>query len=327
MRIFCSKFYGMIGLICLLSMLAACSDDAVPTRVANPPVTTVAAASPVLPSLPTPSANLKIGYTSVDPVGRVDGVAITAADFNHAVDEARATTEEENGQLFDWTTADNKDLLKSLQQQSFDGLVNYQVVAAEATKEKVTATPAQVQTQLDEFKQQMGTTENYQAWMARRFLTEDDYKQRLAQVVIFDQMSQLHSAVPEQEEQVHVRHILVNTEQEARDLYARLQQGADFASLAKQFSIDLESAPKGGDLDWIFHGQTDPAFESVAFALAPNTFSGPVKTDKGYHLIQSLGKEVRLLPVDLVQQRKQEAFSNYIKSLRDKAKIEQLINF
>ena len=98
-----------------------------------------------------------------------------------------------------------------------------------------------------------------------------------------------------------------------------------FVALAKQFSLDFESGKNGGDLGWVFRGQTDTTFENVAFTLAPNQYSGPVKTDKGYHLIQSLGKEVRPLPVDLVQQRKSEAFANYIKSLRDKAKIEKLL--
>ncbi len=318
---FFNKYYWLMMIFALVG-LTACGESATPASNSGPTVV-----SQVPPSLPTPSANLKIGYAEAALVGKIDGVAITAEDFNKAVDEARATAEEQAGQPLDWKAADNKDLLKNIRQQSFDGIVNYQVVAAQASRENVTAPDDQVQLALDNFKKQMGTSDNYRAWLSRRFMTEEDYKKRLAQVVIFEQMSQRHSAVDDKAEQVHVRHILVKTELEARNLFGQLQQGADFAALARQFSIDLETAPKGGDLDWIFHGQTEPAFEQAAFSLAPNAFSGPVKTDKGVHLIMSLGKEVRPLPVDLVEQRRQEAFSSYIKNLRDKAKIEQLIQF
>jgi parvulin-like peptidyl-prolyl isomerase len=297
-------------------MLVACGDEATP--IASSPAAIV--------SLPTPSVNSKLGYATVNPVAKVDGVPIGADDFNHAVDEARATYEEQAGGGVDWTTAENKEFLKNIQIESLEGLINYQVVAAAAAKENVTASPDEINASLEDFKKQLGGPENFKVWLARRFLTEDDYKKRLAQVAIFDKMSDRHSQVEDKGEQVHVRHILVKTEDEARQLYQRLQQGADFAALAKQFSLDTATAEKGGDLDWVFRGQTDPAFEAAAFALLPNQISGPVKTDKGYHLIQLLAKEVRPLPFDLVQQRKEDAFGNYIKSLRDKAKIEKFLN-
>ncbi len=272
-----------------------------------------------------PTLNRKIGYASGGPVAKVDGAPIEADEFNRALDESRASAEEGAGGALDWTTAENVELLKDLRLQTIEGLINYQVVANAAAKENVTASPDEIAARLDDFKKQMSTPENYQDWLARRFLSEEDHKKRLAQLVIFDEMSQRHSPVDEKGEQAHVRHILVKTEDEARQLYSRITAGGNFAALAKQFSLDFESAEKGGDLDWIFHGQTDAPFEAAAFALAPGATSGPIKTDKGFHLIQTLAKEVRPLPFDLVQQRRSEAFAAYIKSLRDKARIEQFL--
>jgi foldase protein PrsA len=275
---------------------------------------------------PTPLVNRKLGYApDSKPVARVDGVDITADDFNKAVDEARATAEEQAGTSLNWNEAENAELLKNIRLQSLEGLINFQVVAAAATKEGVTANQDSVARNLDDFKKQLGTPENYRDWLARRFMSEDDLKKRIGQAAIFEEMSQRHSNVEEKGEQAQVRHILVATEAEARQLYTRLQQGANFADVARQFSLDTASAQKGGDLGWIFRGQTDPPFESAAFALAPNAVSGPVKTEKGFHLIQLIAREVRPLPFDLVQQRKTEQFGNYIKSLRDKAKIERLL--
>jgi foldase protein PrsA len=340
-----SGLAGLVGLFTagvLLLVGTACGDTSLslasPTPGPNP---TTAPANPnpnptpdsggptatvVVAPTPVTIINHRLGYAELNgPVAKVDGVEISEAEFNQSLDEARVNAEEQSGGSLDWTTPQNQDLLKNLRVQTLEGLINYQVVAAQAAKENITASPQEVAKRLEDFKKQIGSPENYKNWLARRFETEADQQKRLAQVIIFEQMSDKHSQVEEKGEQVHVRHILMNTEEEARQMYQRVQQGQDFAALAKQFSLDFESGAKGGDLGWVFRGQTDPAFEQVAFALAPNQVSGPVKTDKGYHLIQSLGKEVRPLPVDLVQQRKSEAFSNYIKSLRDKAKIEKLL--
>ncbi len=311
-----------VVLVGLIGLLAACGDEAGSATASPAGRNQPTASAPK----PTPSVNRKLGYTTVNPVARVDGVAIGADDFNRAIDEARASYEEQGGGSLNWEASENKELLKNIQIESLEGLINYQVVATAAAKENVTASPDEVAARLDDFKKQIGSQDNYQNWLARRFITEEDYKKRLTQVVIFDEMSDRHSATDDKGEQVHVRHILVKTEAEARTLFQRVQQGADFASLAKQFSLDTASATNGGDLNWVFRGQTDTAFENAAFALLPNQVSGPVKTDKGYHLIQLLAKEVRPLPFDLVQQRREDAFSNYIKSLRDKAKIEKLLS-
>lgn len=336
MRFQLGLFLVAFGLVCG----TACGDTSLTLststpNASNPNPTSPAATSnpgsptstPAIVSSPANATNKRIGYAETNgPVAKVDGVEISEADFNQSIDEARATTEEQAGGSLDWTTLENRELMQNLRVQTLEGLINFQVVAAQAAKENVVAAPQEVTARLEDFKKQLGSADNFKNWLARRFETEDDQKRRLAQVIIFEQMSDKHSQVDEKGEQVHARHILVKTEEEARQLYARLQQGQDFAALAKQFSLDFESGKNGGDLGWVFKGQTDAAFEKVAFTLAPNQYSGPVKTDKGYHLIQSLGKEVRPLPVDLVQQRKSEAFANYIKSLRDKAKIEKFLN-
>lgn len=92
------------------------------------------------------------------------------------------------------------------------------------------------------------------------------------------------------EEQRRVRHILFrgdDAEQQAEAALKKLQDGADFAELAKAESQDGGSATKGGDLGWIEKGTMAPEFEQAAFSLAnAGDLSGVVKTDFGYHLIQ-----------------------------------------
>src|SRR5437762_5532931 len=114
-------------------------------------------------------------------------------------------------------------------------------------------------------------------------------------------------------ERVKARHILLMTtgktpDEEAKikvkadDLLKQLKAGANFADVAKKNSEDPGSKDKGGDLDWVVRQQTVPEFEQALFALKPNEISGVVKTQYGYHIIQSLGKEeARLKPFDEVK--------------------------
>lgn len=86
-------------------------------------------------------------------------------------------------------------------------------------------------------------------------------------------------------------HILVNTEKKARDLVKKVENGADFAKLAKQNS-SCSSAKKGGDLGEFRKGTMVPAFDKAVFAKGSEnqTVLGPVKTKFGFHVIQVLYK-------------------------------------
>ncbi|MHB8945784.1 MAG: peptidylprolyl isomerase [Bacillota bacterium] len=88
--------------------------------------------------------------------------------------------------------------------------------------------------------------------------------------------------------QFHARHILVATEAEAKAIKAQLDQGADFAALAKAKSTDDTNKNQGGDLGTFGHGQMEPAFEAATFALKPKEISQPVETQYGWHVIQLL---------------------------------------
>ena len=99
---------------------------------------------------------------------------------------------------------------------------------------------------------------------------------------------------------MHARHILLKTGEgkdeaavlkQAQELVTKLSGGANFEELAKEFSEDPGSKENGGDLGFFGRGQMVPEFEKAAFALQPNQISDPVKTQFGYHIIQSLGKQ------------------------------------
>lgn len=82
-------------------------------------------------------------------------------------------------------------------------------------------------------------------------------------------------------------HILVKTEKQALELKLKLDKGADFAQLAKKFSI-CPSKKKGGDLGEFRRGQMVKAFDDVVFKKELLKVHGPVKTKFGFHLIKTL---------------------------------------
>ena len=107
-------------------------------------------------------------------------------------------------------------------------------------------------------------------------------------------------------EQVTASHILVETEAEAKAVIAALQDGGDFAELAKEKSTG-PSGPNGGALGTFGRGQMVPAFETAAFNLAIGSYSDtPVQTQFGWHVIKVDGKDIAPAP-DLEAMRAQLA--------------------
>jgi peptidyl-prolyl cis-trans isomerase C len=133
----------------------------------------------------------------------------------------------------------------------------------------------------------------------------------------------------EGEQEVHARHILVESEDEAKAIEAELKKGADFAELAKKKSKD-PGAADGGDLGFFTRDQMVPEFSTVAFALEPGNVSDPVKSQFGWHVIKVEEKRNRKAP-DFEQVKAQietyvmrKAQAEYVAKLRESAKVERM---
>jgi peptidyl-prolyl cis-trans isomerase C len=105
------------------------------------------------------------------------------------------------------------------------------------------------------------------------------------------------------EDEVHAKHILVATEAEARKLIAELKGGADFATLAKQYSKDPGGAQDGGDLGFFKKDEMVPEFAAAAFGLQPGQVSpDPVHSQFGWHVILVVERR-RAVPPNFAQAR------------------------
>ncbi|WP_118181334.1 peptidylprolyl isomerase [Paraburkholderia phosphatilytica] len=127
----------------------------------------------------------------------------------------------------------------------------------------------------------------------------------------------------------HLHHILVDNEQQAKDLIAKIKGGASFEDLAKQYSKDPGSAKNGGDLDWSDPKAYVPEFATAAEHLQKGQMTDtPVHTQFGWHIIRLDDvRDVTPPPLDsvkpqIVQQIQQEKLQAFEENLRKQAKIQ-----
>jgi peptidyl-prolyl cis-trans isomerase C len=197
-------------------------------------------------------------------------------------------------------------------------LVDIEIAKAYAEEQGITVTEAEVNKEIESLKDQVAQQAQAQGQDVNR---EEAFDQALQQVNLTEQQlrQQVREQLPIQKVQKKVaggvgpsqdeveqfyqqnkvaqftipatrctRHILFNKDQKekAEEVKKQLQEGGDFAALAKQYSQDPGSAERGGDLGCIGKGETVPNFEEAAFNAKQGEIVGPVETEFGYHLLE-----------------------------------------
>jgi len=195
-------------------------------------------------------------------------------------------------------------------------LIDMKIVAKAAEDKKVADG--------EEFKKRMAFARN-------RLLMDSLLAQEGKAATTDDAMKKVYEEASKQitgEQEVRARHILVETEDEAKAVKAELDKGADFAELAKKKSKD-PGASDGGDLGFFTKEQMVPEFSEVAFKLDPGKIPDPVKSQFGWHIIKVEEKRNRKPPAfDQVKSQietyvTRKAQADYVTKLRDGAKIER----
>lgn len=208
--------------------------------------------------------------------------------------------------------------LSSVYPALLDRIIDSKLVVADGKKNKVDADPA--------FKKRMVFVEDQviqDFWLQKelgKLVTPDKLQARYQE--------KLKSMPPEDE--VHARHILVATEQEAKDVLAELKKGTPFDKLAKEKSTDKASGAEGGDLGWFKRTDMVKEFSDAAFALKKGeTSEAPVKTQFGYHLIkvedrrQAPPPSFEELADQIREEVQRETVTQYIDQLHSNAKVEK----
>ncbi len=196
-----------------------------------------------------------------------------------------------------------------------DYLINSQLVVQKAVAEKADQTP-EFAKKLAYYKDKL-LMEGLLEQVAKGAATDAAVK------AMYDE--EVKKQKPETE--IHARHILVGTEDEAKTALKRLMGGEEFEKLAKELSKDPGS--EGGDLGWFTKDRMVPEFANAAFALDVGQVSDPVKSPFGWHIIEILDKREKTPPTfddvkgQVSRYLVQKAEMAYIADLRKNAKIER----
>lgn len=241
--------------------------------------------------------------TAADPnavVLKLGDQTFTAAQFEPRFNIALRTLAAQQGAPLDAATLAQ---FGTLRPNFLDQFATQQVLLQDAEKRGLSVPEAEVDAQLAQAKEGAGanfqqalTQAGYENEAALRdFIQESLTLQREVEALqstiqvtpqavrgFYDQNQEQFR----QPEQVCARHILVADEAKANDLYGRLQDGANFAQLARNNSTDPGSKDNGGDLDCLNQGQTVPAFEEAAFGAEVGETVGPVQSEFGFHIIR-----------------------------------------
>jgi peptidyl-prolyl cis-trans isomerase C len=267
------------------------------------PPRTLTAAFAALALLATAAAPLRA--QTDDPVlAKVNGVEIRQSDVNLAEEEA-------GGQLPPMAADAKRDYLISF-------LSDMILVAKAAEAQKLSDSPA--------FKRR-------QAFNNNRLLM-DELLQKEGKAAVTDAaLRKVYDEAVKQmgdEQEVRARHILVPTEEEAKQILAELKKGANFEELAKTKSKDPGAAAQGGDLGYFTKEQMVPEFSEAAFKLEKGQISEPVKSQFGWHIIKVEDKRKKPAPeFDAVKPQLEayvtrKAQADLVAKLRESAKIERL---
>lgn len=196
----------------------------------------------------------------------------------------------------------------------------------------------------EEITDQFGSQERYEQLLGQQGLSEQDVRVQVRALMLGERIQQqiskqvsaadiddaeIQSAYEEQFDGKApvARHILLKTEEEAEDVKAQLDEGADFAQLALAHSTDRSNASAGGLLGQIVPGQFVAEFEKAVMEARDGEIIGPVKTQFGYHIIQRLSSPPPHSLVDeslrakLLQEKRADVFQAFVQEQRMKASV------
>ncbi len=278
-----------------------------------------------------------------DAVAVVDGEEIARSEYEALIAQARKSYETDKR---DFPAAGSQEL-QTLRDQIVQYLVQRKQFEQQAEELGIAVPEEQVDARLEQIVEQYfaGDRKKYEQQLSEQgmsatqvqsevraqLLSEKIFAEVAGDVKVTDAEVEAHyeknRAQYSRPESREVRHILVKTKAEADDLYAQLQDGADFATLAKKHSEDPGSKENSGKLT-ISKGQTVAPFDQTAFLLETNALSKPVKTEYGYHLIQPLGEiapaevtplaEVKAsIEQQVGQEKKNEAMTKWVADLKE----------
>ena len=328
-RVRLRSWWPVIVLVVLLLLGCGAAEDG--GRTVPPddePMVVVATQAPAQePPSPAPTSVPTITPTPTPPAplaAQVNGQYIFLAEYERRVAQyERALLE----QGIDLNTDEGQAQLEEARHDVLEGLIDSALIDQGAMAMGISLDDEELESRVEADIAAGGGQDAFDEWLQATSQTREDYKEMLRQSLLAQRVLDAVTAdLGSEAEQVHARHIMVGSEEEAQQVLTMLQEGADFVALARERSLDLATKDNGGDLGWFPRGLVAPELENAAFALQPGQVSGIVYLGEGYHVIQVVEREIASPLSPEVQLDLQLAtFEGWLAELRASAVIERFV--
>ena len=209
-----------------------------------------------------------------------------------------------------------------------DALIEQLLIEQAAAAVGIDISEEDLNTELDRLIDASGGRESFTQWLEMSLYSREEFSAALCSGMATQaMMERVTAAIPNVAEQVHARHIVVDSVEAGELALALLQDGTDFATVATEHSLDESTRVNGGDLGFFPRGLLlSPEVEKVAFSLKVGTTSELFESSFGYHIVQVLEIDsARLLAPEVQQRLRTVAFESWLEQLWASAEIERNI--
>ncbi len=279
------------------------------------------------------------GCQSEDVVAEVNGEEISVEDFMNEYEISKKGVIAQFGDdILDEVGPDGQTLRDSIKNTTVENLILQRVIEQEATKMGIEITEEELDSSFAEFIESEGGEENYNNYIEENGISDEYMRSMMAQQLMLieyqtafieeteisdERAQEFFEENKESLVAINASHILLSEEEEAKEVLARIENGEDFAEIAKEESLDSGSAVNGGNLGYFSKGKMIPEFDEAAFALEEGEISDLVKTDIGYHIIKLEDKKDNYdeLKDKIINMMKHDEFEETVTQLRENADV------
>jgi parvulin-like peptidyl-prolyl isomerase len=309
--------------LALLSVSTAC----VPTLVTSAPTSApLDASDATAPAAPTAASVGESSPTPEPPMAALaNGQPIYLADYERELGRYEASLLSRG---IDPDSPEGQENLAQARAWVLNVMIEQVLTEQAAAAVGVDIPDAEVDAYMQVMVDENGGEEAFRAKLAEWGETyEDAWQEVRAQLIGMAMTQRVIEGVPTTAEHIHARHILVDTSAEAERILAQLLAGADFAALAKTYSLDTSTRDTGGDLGFFPRGiLVASEVEDAAFALQPGQFSGVVSSALGYHLVQVIERDpARSVSPENLRLLQDRAVQEWIEDLWAQAAVQRFI--
>ncbi len=280
-------------------------------------------------------------------VAKVDGEIISKDEFDKIFSVFKTQIEMKQGADVWDKSYEGKKYIDLAKEQVLQQMIEDKIQLKKAEELKLSVSQEEMEEEFEKFKKLFNSEEGFIEFLTGLKMDEEYFRDSIKKSLVInklkenmtknievtdEEISNYYSSHEDLFFRIKASHILLETEEEAKDILLKVNEGEDFNALAKEYSIDPSVKENSGDLDYFRRGDMVEPFEEAAFALKPGEVSDIVKSQYGYHIIKVEDRKVDKLEdvkdelkTGMLIEKKKTDFDTIFEEIYNKAKVEKYV--